>query len=606
MNRKATRKDPLLAVHGFTFDKNGNLTQSLDRKSQATGVTYDPLNRPKVITFADSSTITMTYDGGNRVTSIVDSLNGTISRTYDSFDRVLTETTAQGVITYAYDAIGRRSTMQVTGQTIVSYGYDNANRMTSITQGSSVVSFTYDSSGRRSTVTYPNGAVLTLGYDAASRMTSMTWAKAGSSLGNLTYTYDAAGRRTSMGGSLARVGLPAALSSASFDAANRMTSRGGVTMTYDANGNLTNDGSQTFTWNSRDQLTAVGSASFAYDAGGRRRSRTVAGGTTGFLYDGANPIQEIVGGSPSANVLGGMALDEVYQRTDAAGARSLQVDGLNSTLGLLDSGGSATTQYTYEPFGGTTVSGSTSGNGFQYTGREADGTGLMYYRARYYSPMQQRFISEDPLGFGGEDVNLYAYVGNGPTNAIDPTGKLVIAVGVTGCLVSAGLAAAALLANNDTNPSHYVAGLIGGCMLGSLLSIGIGSLMSILMTRSLIMLWTGFYQMTTLGMITASMRASAWGAVALHETFFGELLFLLNAGRGWWDFASMMFAFSAIGGGALAAIGPTGIHELSVFFRLEMPTLVNACAPVVPLWWGVLCFIGAFSSFWVPETRVTV
>jgi YD repeat-containing protein len=66
------------------------------------GVTYDPLNRPKVITFADTSTITMTYDGGNRVTSIVDSLNGTISRTYDSFDRVLTETTAQGVITYTY------------------------------------------------------------------------------------------------------------------------------------------------------------------------------------------------------------------------------------------------------------------------------------------------------------------------------------------------------------------------------------------------------------------------------------------------------------------------------------------------------------------------
>ena len=45
----------------------------------------------------------------------------------------------------------------------------------------------------------------------------------------------------------------------------------------------------------------------------------------------------------------------------------------------------------------------------------------MYYRARYYSPSQQRFISQDPLGFGGGDVNLYAYVANGATNAVDPT-----------------------------------------------------------------------------------------------------------------------------------------------------------------------------------------
>ena len=135
------------------------------------------------------------------------------------------------------------------------------------------------------------------------------------------------------------------------------------------------DGSQSYTWNSRDQLTAVGSASFAYDAGGRRKSRTVAGGTTTFLYDGANPIQEQVGGSPVANTLGGMAMDETYQRTDAAGARSFQMDGLNSTLGLMDSTGASTTSYTYKPFGSTTVSGSGSSNGFQYTGGSPTGRG---------------------------------------------------------------------------------------------------------------------------------------------------------------------------------------------------------------------------------------
>ncbi|MGH7343381.1 MAG: RHS repeat-associated core domain-containing protein, partial [Candidatus Rokuibacteriota bacterium] len=62
-------------------------------------------------------------------------------------------------------------------------------------------------------------------------------------------------------------------------------------------------------------------------------------------------------------------------------------------------------------------------NAFQFTGRESEGLGgLHYYRARYYHPGFHRFISEDPIGFQGGDANLYAYVGNAPTNATDPKG----------------------------------------------------------------------------------------------------------------------------------------------------------------------------------------
>jgi RHS repeat-associated protein len=53
----------------------------------------------------------------------------------------------------------------------------------------------------------------------------------------------------------------------------------------------------------------------------------------------------------------------------------------------------------------------------------ADPTGPRnYYRARYYDPKIGRFISEDPIGFDGGDVNLYAYVWNNPTNFVDPEG----------------------------------------------------------------------------------------------------------------------------------------------------------------------------------------
>ncbi len=79
------------------------------------------------------------------------------------------------------------------------------------------------------------------------------------------------------------------------------------------------------------------------------------------------------------------------------------------------------TTYAYSPFGLTTAGGQANNNSLQYTGRENDGTGLYYYRARYYHPTLQRFISEDPLRFGGGDANLYAYALNGPTIASDPT-----------------------------------------------------------------------------------------------------------------------------------------------------------------------------------------
>ena len=47
-----------------------------------------------------------------------------------------------------------------------------------------------------------------------------------------------------------------------------------------------------------------------------------------------------------------------------------------------------------------------------------------YYRARYYSPTTQRFISQDPIGFGGGDVNLYAMVWNNPLSFVDPLGLM--------------------------------------------------------------------------------------------------------------------------------------------------------------------------------------
>ena len=112
--------------------------------------------------------------------------------------------------------------------------------------------------------------------------------------------------------------------------------------------------------------------------------------------------------TPTADLLTSLGIDETLQRTDAAGARSFLTDGLGSTLALTDSAGLVQGEYIYEPFGKTTATGVASTNAFKYTGREDDGTGLYYYRARYYHPALQRFISEDPIGFAGGDVRVPA------------------------------------------------------------------------------------------------------------------------------------------------------------------------------------------------------
>jgi len=424
MDRATTRRDPLLHDEIYQYDLNGNLTQVTDRKGQLTTYSYDALNRLTQVTHSDASTISYTRDGGNRLTQVVDSLSGTIALAYDSLNRLISTTTPQGTISYTYDAVGRRTTMTISGQPTVNYSYNNSNKLTEIAQGSSVVTIAYDAKGRKTSLTLPNGVVTDYGYDAASELTSLEYKRLGNVIGNLAYEYDAAGRRTKIGGSFARTGLPQPMPTATYNGANQLTQRGSATLTYDFNGNLIGDGSNVYGWNTRNKLVSItGSvnASFQYDAFGRRISKTSNGTSFGYLHDGANVVQQLSGTTPVANLLTG-GIDEVFTRTDAAGTRCLLSAHLRSVLSLTDDNGALLTQYTYEPFGQTIVTGTSSTNSVQYTGRENDDTGLYFYRARYYSPTLQRFISEDPIGFRSGEMNLYSYVNNNPMNSFDSFG----------------------------------------------------------------------------------------------------------------------------------------------------------------------------------------
>lgn len=98
-------------------------------------------------------------------------------------------------------------------------------------------------------------------------------------------------------------------------------------------------------------------------------------------------------------------------------------DGLGSIVSLTDHKAKVVQSYDYTAFGEMRHHGGKVKQPYTYTGREWDKeTGLYFYRARYYDPYAGRFISKDPIGFAGGDVNVYGYVWNNPLNWVDPLG----------------------------------------------------------------------------------------------------------------------------------------------------------------------------------------
>ena len=466
MDRLLTRKDALNRTESYEYDKAGNLAKFTDRKNQSSTFAYDALNRRTSASYPDA-TVTFGYDAIGRLTSVSDSLGGNITWVYDTVSgghhpRVQ-ETTSAGTVTVEYDEIGRRFKLSATTQTDVTYTYDKNSRLKTVTQGSQTVTLAYDDAGRRTSLTYPNGVVTSYGYDNANRLQTMAHVKTPTTIESLTYQSDAAGNRISLTRANAAATLLPQAMTAEYDAANEQFKFNSSTpnLVYDGNGNLSSftdgTGTTTYTWNARNQLVSITApsltASFVYDGLGWRTSKTINSVTTGYWYDGQDLLAELSGSTPTVTYVRSLNVDEPFIRQLTGGNEYYQTDALGSTVALSNAAGASVVSYSYEPFGKTTVTG-TSSNPFQFTGRENDSTGLYYYRARYYSNTSMRFINEDPINFAGGDPNLYAYVSNNPVQWLDPYGLYKIFV----CLDTN-----ILTVVNDDGQGAYQTGTVTGC-----------------------------------------------------------------------------------------------------------------------------------------------
>jgi len=156
------------------------------------------------------------------------------------------------------------------------------------------------------------------------------------------------------------------------------------------------------------------------------------------LTDAANVIEEANGaGAIVARYSQGLQIDEPLAMLRFSATSYYQADGLGSITSLSNASGALAQTYTFDSFGNQTASSGSLTNPFRYSGREFDTeTNLYYNRARYYNPQAGRFISEDPLGFGGDGTSFYAYVGNRATGFTDLFGLKMEAAKSGLCAIS--------------------------------------------------------------------------------------------------------------------------------------------------------------------------
>ena len=198
----------------------------------------------------------------------------------------------------------------------------------------------------------------------------------------------------------------------------------------DANGNTLSDPSgKQYSWDFENRLTqvvnpGVGTTTFKYDPFGRRIQKSGPLGTTNYVYDGLDLIEEAdTSGNVLARYTEGLGVDHALSMLRAGTMVYYQQDGIASVTSLSNSSSALANTYSYDSFGRMTGSTGTLTNPFQYTAREFDAeTGIYEYRMRYYDSSVGRFLSEDPMRFGLGDTNFYDYVRNRPAVYSDPLG----------------------------------------------------------------------------------------------------------------------------------------------------------------------------------------
>jgi RHS repeat-associated protein len=146
----------------------------------------------------------------------------------------------------------------------------------------------------------------------------------------------------------------------------------------------------------------------------------------GFLYqDQLKPIAELDGaGNVVARFVYGSKANAPDYMTKGGVTYRIISDHLGSIRLVIDTAtGTITQRMDYDEFGTVVLDTNPGFQPFGFAGGLYDvDTGLVRFGVRDYDPETGRWTAKDPIGFDGNDTNLYGYVLNDPINFIDPLG----------------------------------------------------------------------------------------------------------------------------------------------------------------------------------------